>query len=131
MKDVKTTLKAISEIFMDGINHLCFAEYQDLYFKEFSKYVEVVDKKRYSKMYGPVLECYGVNSPAFTDRTKGMFIICDDVPDKDYLDFLEKHEIWEDYITNKEGFNLFIAESKDRLLPINLQTRPAHTFASY
>lgn len=109
-----------------------FRQYKERYFRNVSQLARVIGRNEYDQLYKPVFEHWGIHSPARGRNSQNPeIIICDNVPDKDYIGFLFSHEAWEDYIANKSGFNLSRDETMDKRQPIGQRKRSAHRFATY
>lgn len=122
-------------------------EYRREFFEEMKRNTRVFSDAEYQKVFTPVTEYYGVNSPAFilsedflethpypdsipNDIDRVLIAINgESVPDPDYIQYLKTHEYWELYITSKDGFNLGRQTENDFHLPIIEQERPSHRYA--
>lgn len=106
-------------------------QYRERYFSALEASARIVGRVEFDYLYAPVIRAYGINSPAFVDTKSHRIVVCDDVPDGDFIGFMLYHEIWEDYVVNKPGFNLRLYEQFDRTLPVDKMIRPAHRLATF
>src|SRR3989344_966293 len=87
-----------------------FSEYQGRYFQTLSRRAKIVGREEFDCLYAPVVRAYGIRSPAFVNTRAHEIVICDEVPDAYFIGFMLVHEMWEDYVVNKSGFNLRLYE---------------------
>src|SRR3989344_6230749 len=107
-----------------------FAQYRSRYCRTLEASAKIVGREEFDYLYAPVVRAYGIRSPAFVNTIAHEIVICDEVPDTDFIGFMLVHEMWEDYVVNKSGFNLRLYEYFDRSLPADKMIRTAHRLAT-
>jgi len=123
-------------------------EYRRDFFEKERRCTRIFPDDEYQKLFVPAKLHWGISSPAFI-LSKSYFdkhphreiipkdveekliaINRDSVPDPDFITYLIEHEHWEDYVTDKKGFNLGKYDRADFRLPILERNRPSHRYAT-
>lgn len=106
--------------------------YRQRYFYNLRERMKILDRGSYDIAYWPRSNRAGVFSPSFVDLISHTIFICKNfTEDPDFMQFFETHEMWEDYIYNKVGFNLSKKSDEDSSKPLHRRKRFAHKFAVY